>query len=224
VLLGGQSFNTSFFALTLTDTCAGGVEGGNKGQANVTETTGLLSAPDVLNVVPLYRPTLKFATKILAIIGLTGESALARGMNELCFIPAASGTIMSMMLNMLLCFFPGVMRYLSDFVRQTLIPYLSGQTNTRLRKILEDKDALAPVQTDHKASVKLPNTGEKGSFISVATGRKKDSSSVGPFDGAGACEVLDLLRSLNVYTSQLPQHGEQISQILQVALLSYVRR
>lgn len=40
----------------------------------------------------------------------------------------------------------------------------------------------------------------------------------------GAREVLDLLRSLHVYTSQLPQHGEQISQILQVALLSYVRR
>lgn len=55
----------------------------------------------------------------------------------------------------------GVMRYLSDFVRQTFIPYLSGQTNTRLRKILEDKDALAPLQTDRKASMKQPNKGKR---------------------------------------------------------------
>jgi hypothetical protein len=56
----------------------------------------------------------------------------------------------------------GVVRYLSDFVGETFIPYLSGQTNTALRKILEDKDALTPVQTDRKAPLKLPNKGEGG--------------------------------------------------------------
>lgn len=91
---GGQSFNTSFFALTLTDI---GSEGGGgssssprskaKGSGNSQgggggdppSVTAMLCPPDVLNVVPLYRPTLKFATKVLAIIGLTGESALTRG-------------------------------------------------------------------------------------------------------------------------------------------------
>ena len=116
----------------------------------------------------------------------------------------------------------GVMRYLSDFVRQTLIPYLSGQTNTRLRKILEDKDALAPVQTDRKALVKVPNTGETQAEVIEQLPDKTLTFHV--LFCTGAREVLDLLRSLNVYTSQLPQHGEQISQILQVALLSYVRR
>jgi hypothetical protein len=46
----------------------------------MSPTTAMLLCPaDVLNVVPVYRPTLKFVTKILAIIGLTGESALTRG-------------------------------------------------------------------------------------------------------------------------------------------------
>lgn len=54
----------------------------------------------------------------------------------------------------------GVVRYLSDFVGETLIPYLSTQTvNTKLRKILEDKDALSPIATDRKAASKLPNKG-----------------------------------------------------------------
>lgn len=144
----------------------------------------------------------------------------------------------------------GVMRYLSDFVRQTFIPYLSGQTNTRLRKILEDKDALAPVQTDRKAPIKLPNKGQLGRkrifSHTIQCTIKIEVCLMGccsadcfhppwsPLPSAvtvttalpsqGAREVLDLLRSLHVYTSQLPQHGEQISQILQVALLSYVRR
>lgn len=50
------------------------------------------------------------------------------------------------------------MRYLSDFVRETLIPYLSTQTvNTKLRKILEDKDALSPVQVTGSDRVWPPN-------------------------------------------------------------------
>lgn len=131
------------------------------------------------------------------------------------------------------------MRYLSDFVRQTFIPYLSGQTNTRLRRILEDKDALAPVQTDRKAPIKLPNKGQlkrkrllawierSAVLIAFTLLRPFFLSVLSPLltkSPQGAREVFDLLRSLHVYTSQLPQHGEQISQILQVALLSYVRR
>lgn len=88
---GGQGFNTSFFALTLTDIGSEGGSGSSssprskaKGSGSGTggpssSVTAMLCPPDVLNVVPLYRPTLKFATKVLAIIGLTGESALTRG-------------------------------------------------------------------------------------------------------------------------------------------------
>jgi hypothetical protein len=35
---------------------------------------------------------------------------------------------------------------------------------------------------------------------------------------------LELCRSLHVYTAQLPQHVEEVEQVLQVALDCYVRR
>jgi hypothetical protein len=35
---------------------------------------------------------------------------------------------------------------------------------------------------------------------------------------------MDLCISLNVYTPQLPQHTDKIAQILQTALICYVRR
>lgn len=93
MLTGGQNINASFFALSLTDSGSEAGQGQSlltasvksggamspTSSSSVMATTGLLCSPDVLNVVPVYRPTLKFATKVLAIIGLTGESALARG-------------------------------------------------------------------------------------------------------------------------------------------------
>ena len=71
-----QTYNPGFFALSLAD-----VTGNEDGKTDPANTVAglLICNPEVMNVVPIYRPTLKFVTKVLAIIGSTGESALTRG-------------------------------------------------------------------------------------------------------------------------------------------------
>jgi hypothetical protein len=182
-------FNPNFFLLSLADIL--GKDADKKGLGGALD---VLSPPEVLNVVPVYRPTLKFVTKVLALIGSTGESALARGayLPHLLGSPSSSTNptdhgspsilpgriilglfVCRASLSVVACCFrclsacvyvacgcgAGVVRYLSDFVTETLLPYLSGQTNSILRKILEDKDALTPVQTDRQTQLKTANKG-----------------------------------------------------------------
>ncbi|KAM3569928.1 hypothetical protein VYU27_007989 [Nannochloropsis oceanica] len=201
-----------------------GLREGRKGVEEASVTVGLsVCPPSVWNVVPIYRPTVKFATRIQALIGGKDEdeeecegkeeeedeeededdedddeSALKRGLGL----------------------------YLSAFVGETLLPFLSGQTNTVLRKILEDKDALRPVIT-HDAGEGGGGRGGDGG------GRWIGGRMGGPGHAhthtmkepnKGARSVLELCRSLHALITALPLHRENVSNILQVALDCYIRR